>query len=361
MRALERSALGTSSISVSRVIHGCMGFGAAEADAVRAIHAAFDAGVTSFDTAPLYGYGRSEELLGAALADRRDRVQILTKVGLRWDAAHGRVLFEAVEPDGRRRVVRRDSRPESIREEVERCLRRLRVDAVDLLQVHHRDADTPVAATMAALTALVAQGKVRAVGVSNFTVEDCREAVEQLGAVPLATVQDEYNLIQRRIERDVLPWAASARVGVLAYSPLAQGVLAGRQLSVRTPPPDWRAGGAYFAAENLRRVHAALERSVLPIARAHGVAPATVSLAWLLGRPGLTAVIAGASSADQARANAAAASLALTDDERRRLDESFLGIVLAPPPGPTLVGRGLRKVRRVLSRVRARLPFRLPV
>jgi aryl-alcohol dehydrogenase-like predicted oxidoreductase len=358
---LERSRLGASSIDVSRVIHGCMGFGAAEADAVRAIHAAFDAGVTSFDTAPLYGYGRSEELLGAALADRRDRVQILTKVGLRWDASHGRVLFEAVEPDGRRRVVRRDSRPESIREEVERSLRRLRVDAIDLLQVHHRDVDTPVGATMAALTRLVAEGKVRAVGVSNFTVEDCRQAMHDLGAVPLATVQEEYNLIQRRVERDILPWAASERVAALAYSPLAQGVLAGRQLGVGMPPRDWRAGGAYFAAQNLRRVHAALERSVLPIARARGVAPATVSLAWLLSRPGLTAVIVGASTADQARANAAAASLALTEDERRKLDESFLGLVLAPPPPPSLARRGLRKVRRVLSRVRASLPFRLPV
>src|SRR5260221_14301601 len=119
--------LGSSPVSVSRVIRGCMGFLDDAALATRAIHAAFDAGVTSFDTAPLYGFGRSEERLAKAVADRRARVQILTKVGLRWDAEWGRVLFEAGERDGARRVVRRDGRPASLPREVEARPRRLGV------------------------------------------------------------------------------------------------------------------------------------------------------------------------------------------------------------------------------------------
>jgi aryl-alcohol dehydrogenase-like predicted oxidoreductase len=344
---VKRLLLGRSAVEISRVVHGCMAFDDDDARAVRAIHAAFDAGVTTFDTAPLYAYGRSEELLGAALADRRSRAQILTKVGLRWDTEHGQVLFESKDRDGTPRVVRRDSRGASIRQEVEHSLRRLRVDVLDLVQIHRRDADTPIAESMAALADLVGEGKVRAVGVSNFSLPECREAAERLGAVPLASAQHEYNLAQRTIERDVLPWAVAAHVGVLAYSPLAQGVLAGRQLRASAPPGDWRRGTPYYARRGLRVVHASLEASVLPLARARGVTAAQICLAWLLAQPGVAAVIAGASTPEQAGANAAAAELALDADERRRLDESFRDLELARRT-PAL--RVLDKVRSVVSR-----------
>jgi methylglyoxal reductase len=339
--------LGASSVSISRVIHGCMGFGpASEAEIIRTMHAAFDAGVTSFDTAPLYGFGASEEALGKAIADRRDRVQLLTKAGLRWDSEHGRVLFAM--PDGR--VVRKDSRPASLREEVERSLRRLRVEVIDLLQIHHPDPDTPLADSLGALAELVRAGKVRAVGVSNVSVAQAEAAVAALGACPLASLQLEYNLLQRGIERDLLPWARARNVAVLAYSPLAQGVLAGRMLGGAAPPADWRSGVPYFSPANLALVNPALARTAQPLAQAHGVGLGTLSLAWLLAQPGLSAVIAGARTPAHARDSAAAASVTLADDEQARLGAAFPGIDLSPPR-PALADRALGKVQSVLKRL----------
>jgi aryl-alcohol dehydrogenase-like predicted oxidoreductase len=342
--------LGASPVQVSRVIHGCMGFSDDRAAAIRAMHASFEAGVTSFDTAPLYGFGRNEEALAEAIADRRARVQVLTKLGLRWDAAHGRVLFEAVERDGARKVVRRDSRAESVKLEVERSLARLRVDALDLVQVHHRDLDTPIAETMAALEALVREGKVRAVGVSNYSGGELEEAAARLGGTPLASAQLEYSLLARGIEKDQLPWARGRGVAVLAYSPLAHGVLAGRQLGARAAPADWRRGTVYFSPQNLAAINDALARAALPIAAARGVDVAQVCLAWVLAQPGVTAVIAGAGTPEQARANVAAAALGLEPAEVESLSSAFGRIVLAPPPnaGGGVVGR----VRGLLSRLR---------
>ncbi len=348
---MEHRSLGATPVSVSRVIHGCMGFSDDAARATRAIHAAFAAGVTSFDTAPLYGFGRSEELLGAALADRRGQVQILTKVGLRWDATFGRVMFEATDA-GVRRVVRKDSRPTSLRGEVEQSLRRLKVDAIDLLQVHHRDLDTPLPETMATLARLVGEGKIRAVGISNFSLGDTQEAAALLGAIPLASTQLEYNLVERRIEKDVLPWARSHAVSVLAYSPFAQGVLAGRQRGAAALPSDWRRGSVAFSPENLRRINQALEGSALPIAEARGASIAEVSLAWLLAQPGLTAVVVGGSNEEQVTANARASGLHLTEDELRQLAVAWNGWELVRPrSSATPVERTVRKVRSLLSRL----------
>ena len=347
---MEHLPLGASSVRVSRVIHGCMGFSDDATVATRAIHAAFAAGVTSFDTAPLYGFGRSEEVLGSALADRRAQVQILTKIGLRWDTTFGRVLFETTGPDGVRRVVRKDSRPASLREEVEQSLRRVGVDAIDLLQVHQRDYETPVAHTMATLAQLQREGKIRAIGVSNFSLRDTAEAAASLGALPLGAVQLEYNLISRRIEADVLPWARSRSVGVLAYSPFAQGVLAGRQLHATAPPSDWRRGSVAFSPANIGIINEALERSALPIARARGVSLAEVSLAWLLAQTGLTAVVAGASTPEQATTNPRAAELRLAPEELRGLTSALRDLPLvraSSPPRPVLA-----RVRSLLSRLR---------
>jgi aryl-alcohol dehydrogenase-like predicted oxidoreductase len=339
--------LGASRVTVSRVIHGCMGFVDDDALATRVIHAAFDAGVTSFDTAPLYGFGRSEERLARAVADRRDRVQILTKVGLCWDGDHGGVLFESVEGSVRR-VVRRDSRPASIRQEVERSLRRLGVDVIDVLQVHHRDLETPLGETMAALEALTREGKIRAVGVSNYSRDELGESAARLGSVPLAAAQLEYNLVNRRIEPDILPWARQHSVGVLVYSPLAQGVLAGRQLGARPLPADWRRGGSYFDAVNLGVINDALARSVVPIGKARGLEPAQVCLAWLLAQPGITATIAGAGTPAQAVANAAAADVQLTASELELLTSTWRRVELRSPPAAR--AGFVRRVRSVLSR-----------
>jgi methylglyoxal reductase len=332
-----------------------MGFSVDAALAARTIHAAFAAGVTSFDTAPLYGFGRSEEVLGAALADRRGEVQLLTKVGLRWDAAFGRVLFETTDPTGARRIVRRDCRPASLRWQVEQSLRRLGVETLDLLQVHQRDAETPLAETMATLAQLQREGKIRAVGVSNFSLAETAETVTGLDPTPLAAVQLPYNLIDRRIERDVLPWARARSVAVLAYSPFAQGVLAGRQLGSAAAPSDWRRDSDAFSAENVRILNQALESSVFPIARARGVSVAEVGLAWLLAQPGLAAVVVGSSTPEQAVSNARASELRLEPDELARLTSTFGGLALVRRvPAGGRRARLLRlagKARSLLSRL----------
>jgi aryl-alcohol dehydrogenase-like predicted oxidoreductase len=198
--------------------------------------------------------------LGQAIADRRDRVQILTKVGLRWDDSHGQPLFEFVDAAGNKQAVRKDGRPHSLREEVQRSLRRLGVETIDLLQLHHPDRLTPLDDTLEALRVLQRSGGVRAIGLSNVTSADLRQAVAGRHP-PVVSVQQEYSLLNRTVEADLLPAATAAGVGLLAYSPLARGVLAGRQLGNRPPPGDWRRTTSYFQPSTLDQVNAALELS----------------------------------------------------------------------------------------------------
>lgn len=214
---MEHIAIGASGVSASRVglgtwaIGGWMWGGSDEAQAVAAIRSAVQRGVTLIDTAPVYGFGRSEEIVGKALAEGglRDKVCLATKVGLAWK-------------DGK---VFRDSRPERIRQEIEDSLRRLRTDVIDLYQVHWPDLETPIAETAATLDALRREGKIRAVGVSNYSPAqmDAFRAATELDAV-----QPPYNLFEREIEADVLPYAAGANLAVLCYGSLCRGLLTGK-------------------------------------------------------------------------------------------------------------------------------------
>lgn len=323
----------------------------------RTIRAALEAGISSIDTAPLYDFGASEELLGRALAGLRERVQILTKVGLRWDdpQAHGQVLFRFVDASGRQQAVRRNSRPESIRSEVDGSLRRLRVDVLDLVQVHQPDPDTPIEDTMGALADLLRAGKLRAIGVSNYSAAQMRRAQAALGSIPLASNQVHYNLIERWPEADILPLARAEQVAVLAYSPLAQGLLSGDTRRDRFAPDDRRRGQPAFHADNLARVAAAAEKSLLPIARAHDATVAQIALAWLLAQPGLSAVVVGASSVEQARLNARAMTIALSQAEESRIRSAFAAVSLDRDAGLGPASRLRRRVERVVGRVRRRL------
>ena len=354
-RTHSRTSLGPGgAVEISRVVFGCMEFSPADTSArIRTLHAAFDAGVTSFDTAPLYGFGGSEELLARAIADWRARVQILTKVGLRWDGQHGQVLFEFQAPDGRAVRVRRDSRARSIREEVTRCLRRLGVETIELVQVHHRDPDTPLDDTCAELATLQREGKIRAIGVSNFSAGDLTQGAASLASMSSAldALQLEYNLLDRRAEDQLLPSAAQRRISVLAYSPLAQGMLAGRQLDGAALPADGRRGSPYFRPGNVAVVNAGLQGVLLPLARDRGVSPAQLALAWLLEAGTVAAVVAGARDPAQALANAAACSIGLTADERRRLAGAFTGVDLRHVRPGGLRG-AVRRVRSALGHAR---------
>ena len=320
----------------------------------RLLHEAIDLGVTAVDTAPLYEFGGSEEHLGRALLGHRQRVCLFTKVGLRWDSDHGQILFEAT-TGGRRRVVRRDSRPESVRRDVESSLRRLRTDRLDLVQVHQLDDRTPVADTIGTLLRLRSEGKLRCIGVCNYPAHELRRAAGAMAGGSLASDQEHYSLVTRGVEGGVVPVLRELDIGLLAYSPLEQGVLAGRLLG--------DAGGAaparnpLFQPRNARQINEALERTALPIARNHGVGLSQVALAWLLHQPAVSAVICGASRRQQLEENVAAGRLRLGDDERSYLSVAFGALELDLQAGQSR----LERARRLLWRKAAGLRRRLPV
>ena len=324
--------------------------GADDERSLRALDAALEAGVIAIDTAPMYGFGRSEELVGRAIAGRRDRAVVMTKAGLRWDDARGERFFDTEGPDGRRVTVRRNARPDSLRLEVERSLARLSVDAIDLLQVHWPDPTTPIAETMGALVDLRREGKVRELGVSNYTPEMLDQALRELGDVPLASVQPRYSLLDRAIEAELLPYARERGIGVLVYSPLEQGLLTGRvgperELDAR----DGRAKQPLFSRANRELVNAALERHVRPVAERHGATVAQVVIAATVAQPGVTAALVGARSPEQARENAAAGALELEAGEVALVRGALADLPLDRAPG-----RGAGPLRRLARRLLGR-------
>lgn len=340
---MRHAELGRTGIRVPRVVFGAWAIGGwgwdgADDDAsVRAIHASLDAGANAFDTAPVYGFGRSEEVLGRALRGRRESALVFTKIGLRWDDERGDVSFDSVDDRGVRRVVRRNARADSVRAEVERSLERLGCATVDLIQVHWPDPQTPIAETMDALLALRKEGKVRAIGVSNFDVPQLEAARAALRGVPLASTQPKYSLVARDVERDVLPWCAREGVGVIVYSPLEQGLLTGRVTAARSfGEKDGRSRRATFKDANRAQVNAALASVAEPIARRHGATLGQIAIAWTLAQPGVTSAIVGARTPEQARENAAAGDIVITTEDERALRSAFesLNLDLRKPLAP---------------------------
>jgi aryl-alcohol dehydrogenase-like predicted oxidoreductase len=350
--------LGKSSVEISRVVLGCMwAENTSEAEIQRIVHAAYDAGITAFDTAPLYGFHSSEQIIGRALKDRRDRVQLLTKAGLSWDDDHGEVLFEFQDASGRRRAVRKDSRPEKLVSEVESSLKRLGTDVIDLLQIHHPDSSTPLEDSLGALSRLVEQGKVRALGVSNFSPPQLARAQAVLaGESPLAALQCEYNLIERWPEHELVDLCGRHELALLAYSPLAKGVLAGARS--RGPARSRASDGSLYGQPLVRPlIQAAVADTLAPLAARHGVEAGEIALAWLLASGPSHAVVVGASSAEQACRNARAQAVTLSASEVRSLRARFARLDLPLKalkralalPG---ISRASRLARRVLSKLR---------
>lgn len=331
---------------------GGWNWGGADDDAsVRAVHAAIERGMNAIDTAPVYGFGHSERVVGRAIAGQRDRVIVMTKVGLRWDDERGVEFFRTPDRDGRMLTVRKNSRPWSVRHEVEQSLQRLGVDAIDLVQVHWPDPSTPIGLTMQALLDLRKEGKLRAIGVSNFTVPMMEEAQRALGDVPLASDQPKYNFVAREAERDVLPYAQRADVGVLVYSPLEQGLLTGKVDAERTfPEGDGRRGRATFSPENRAAVNALLQRAVAPVAERHGATIGQIVLACTIAQPGITSALVGARTPEQVHENVRAGELVLADDETRAVHDAFAGLRLTGLPAYGRRAKLARFLRRMLGR-----------
>ncbi|MCP3753383.1 aldo/keto reductase [Streptomyces sp. TBY4] len=290
--------LGSSGLQVSAIGLGCNNFGGRlDARATRTVvDAALDAGITLLDTADIYGgTGGSETHLGEALKGRRDQVVLATKFGYDGvDMGYG--------PAAGSRAGRA-----YIRRAVEASLTRLQTDHIDLYQLHSPDPAVPVAETLAALTELVAEGKIRYIGHSNFSGWQLAEAAHvarETGAAPFVSAQNEWSLLQRSAERELVPAALHYGVGVLPYFPLANGLLTGKIRRGAPVPAGSRLEGrdGYLTDERLDIVEA-----LAALADKHGRTVLELAVGWLSAQPGCASVIAGATSAEQVRANAAVA------------------------------------------------------
>jgi aryl-alcohol dehydrogenase-like predicted oxidoreductase len=294
------------SLNVSIVGLGCNNFGG-RLDAERSaevVAAALEAGITMFDTADIYGGTRSEEYLGRALKMRRVDVVIATKFGMAVDDQ------------------RRGAKPEYVRRAAEDSLRRLGTDYIDLYQLHQPDPSVPIGDTLGALNQLVQAGKVREIGCSNFSVEQLREAhaTAPPDAARFVSIQNEFSLLHREAERDILPECKRLEIGFIPFFPLASGLLTGKFRKGEPPPQGTRLseGGRYqrwLSAENLRVVE-----SLIAFATAEGHTLLELAISWLASHTVVSSVIAGATRPDQVRANAKAAEWRLTDEERAAVE-----------------------------------------
>jgi aryl-alcohol dehydrogenase-like predicted oxidoreductase len=308
IREIGHSGINASAIGLGTwAIGGWMWGGTDEARSVDAIRAAVDEGVTLIDTAPAYGMGVAEEIVGKALEGRRDQIVLATKCGLVWHTQKGSHFFDV---DGR--PVHRYLGPDSIPYEVEASLRRLRTDRIDLYITHWQDSSTPVEDTMAALLKLKEQGKIRSIGASNTTPGDLGA---YLAAGGLDAVQEEFSMVRRGIETTHLPLCRESGVSALSYSSLALGLLSGRVGPERTfDGDDLRRENPLFSQGNRERV-AALMAAIAPVAEVHAATPAQVVIAWTLAQPGITFALCGARDPAQARENAAAGRLRLKPED----------------------------------------------
>jgi aryl-alcohol dehydrogenase-like predicted oxidoreductase len=305
---MKTKQLGNSDLSITPIGFGAWAiggsgweFGWGEQDdkaSVAAIHRALELGVNWIDTAAVYGMGHSEEVVALALrAWRGPRPYVFTKCGLRWDE---------------RGYVHRDITAASIRRECEDSLRRLRVDAIDLYQIHWPT--DHLEEGWSAMAQLQKEGKVRWIGVSNFTVEELRRAQ---AIAPMTSLQPPYSLVRREVEQEILPYCRSNGIGVIVYSPMASGLLTGamtRERAASLPDSDWRSRDVEFKDPQLSKNLALVER-LREVGERVQRPPGHVAIAWVLRNAAVTGAIVGARNAKQVEGNVDAATLRLTTKE----------------------------------------------
>jgi aryl-alcohol dehydrogenase-like predicted oxidoreductase len=334
--SLPTARLGLTDMELTRVGFGAWAIGGGgwafawgsqdDAESIAAIRAAVESGVNWIDTAAVYGLGHSEEVVAAALAGlpQADRPYVFTKAGLVWD------------PADRTAAPRRIGAAASLRAEVEASLRRLRVDRIDLYQMHWPAEDgTPLEEYWQTFADLKRDGKVRAIGLSNHDVPQL-EAAENIAHVD--AIQPQFSLIHRGAAAGVLPWAGEHETGVIVYSPMASGLLTGAftaERAARLDSGDWRHGHPDFTEPALT-ANLALAHALRPVAERHGVSPAAIAVAWTLSFPAVTGGIVGARSPEQVAGWLPGASLELKEDDLAEIaaaiDVTGAGSGPASPP-----------------------------
>jgi aryl-alcohol dehydrogenase-like predicted oxidoreductase len=312
---LETSRLGQSNLHITRVGIGTAPIGSTpgwriywgpqeESKAIGAIEAALDLGVNWIDTAPFYGWGRAEQIVGKALLGKRDKVYIFTKCGTLQDGQGGE---------------REDLTPASMRREVETSLRNLQTDYIDLYQFHDPDPNTPIEESWAAMQALIQEGKVRYGGLSNHTIELMQRA---MAIAPITSNQHQYSLLNRAIERDVLPFSQQHNIGVLCWSPLASGFLTDGFDLESLDPGDFRRRRPYAqepAYSRLKQLRATLQS----IAQDHHKKMVDLAIAWVLRHPAVTGAIIGIRNPKEALEMSGGLNWKLTDQELQAIEQAL--------------------------------------
>jgi aryl-alcohol dehydrogenase-like predicted oxidoreductase len=312
---MQTRHLGTSDLEITPIGIGAWAMGGGDwafswgrqedNESIAAIHAALDAGVNWIDTAPVYGLGHSEEVVGRAIAGRAQRPYVFTKCSRVWND---------------QREIGHSLKAASVRSELEGSLRRLRVDVIDLYQIHWPDPDPELEEGWQTLAQIQKEGKIRHIGVSNFNVAQMKR-VERIA--PITSLQPNYNIVTRAIENEVLPFCRERHIGVIVYSPMKSGLLTGKMTRERIaslPTDDFRPRTASFREPLLSR-NLGLVEVLRPIADHHNRTPGEVAIAWTLRDPVVTGAIVGMRSAEQAKQIVRSAEFRLSPDETLEIEE----------------------------------------
>ncbi|MCG6188981.1 aldo/keto reductase [Maribellus maritimus] len=329
---MEYRKLANSDLQVSVITFGAWAAGGwmwgktERNDAIEAIRASYDLGATSIDTAPIYGQGESEEIVGEAIKGiPRDKLQILTKFGMSWDGTEGEFYFKSKNNAGKDIDIYKYAGKERVIKECEDSLRRLGTDYIDLYQIHWPDTTTPITETFEAVAKLIEQGKVRYAGVCNYSAEQMDEAEK---AVKLVSNQIPFSMVNRGVEDKTVPYCIEKGKSVLAYSPMERGLLTGKITpGYEFQEGDHRAGHGAFTDENIKITNELLNK-IKPIAEEKGATLAQLVLKWTIERAGITIALAGARNAEQSVQNTKAALISLTEEEFKFISDEVDKTVL---------------------------------
>ncbi|MEN2487323.1 aldo/keto reductase [Flavobacterium sp. B11] len=327
---MEYRKLGNSELELSAITYGAFAIGGTmwggteKKDSIASVQASIDHGVTTIDTAPFYGFGLSEEMIGEAIKSYdRSKIQLLTKFGLVWDGSNngkGDYFFDA-DDNGKNVPIYKYSSKANIIKEVEESLKRLQTDYIDLLQIHWPDSTTPISETMEAVETLIQQGKIRAFGVSNYNIAQIQEAQK---TVQIASNQVAYSMLNRGIEADLIPFTVAENIGIIAYSPMERGLLTGKYFTdSKLKENDHRNG--YFGKFDLQQVKTLIEE-LSSLAHSKHISISQLVLRWTTLQKGISIVLAGARNAEQAISNAKTMDFDLSASELEFINQAIAKI-----------------------------------
>lgn len=316
---MEYRKIGNSDLELSVITFGAWAAGGwmwgstDRNDAVNAIKASYDLGVTSIDTAPIYGQGDSEEIVGDAIKGiSRDKLRVVTKFGMRWDLTKGDFGFKSKNNDGAAIDIYKYAGKESVIYECEQSLKRLGTDYIDLYQIHWPDSTTPISETFEAVSRLIEQGKVRYAGVCNYDVAQLKDADQTLEII---SNQIPFSMVNRSVEEETVPYCIENNKSVLAYSPMERGLLTGKMTAdYKFEEGDHRQGNKFFSPESIEKTNAFLTK-IKPLADEKNATLSQLVLRWTIERPGITIALVGARNEKQAVQNAKAVNVKLNAEE----------------------------------------------